>query len=42
MVEEIEVNLYQSEIAPVCQISLRGTTGEVLPRLVEEIKKGRT
>jgi len=38
----IEVNLYESEITPVCRISLRGTTGEVLPRLVEEIKKGRT
>ena len=38
----IEVNLYESDITPRCQISLRGTTGEVLPRLVEEIKKGRT
>jgi NAD-dependent deacetylase len=38
----IEVNLYESEITPMCRISLRGTTGEVLPRLVEEIKKGRT
>lgn len=38
----IEVNLYESEITPACRISLRGTTGEILPRLVAEIKKGRT
>lgn len=38
----IEINLYESEITPMCRISLRGTTGEVLPRLIEEIKKGHT
>src|SRR5215469_3033861 len=29
----IEANLYESEITPICDISLRGPTGEILPRL---------
>jgi NAD-dependent deacetylase len=29
----IEANLYESEITAICDISLRGPTGEVLPRL---------
>ena len=29
----IESNLYDSEITQICDISLRGATGEVLPRL---------
>ena len=33
----IEVNLYESEITPICDISLRGPTGEVLPRLTAAI-----
>ena len=38
----IEANLYESEITPICDISLRGPTGEVLPRLtaaVSELRK---
>ncbi|HJU29196.1 MAG TPA: Sir2 family NAD-dependent protein deacetylase [Candidatus Binataceae bacterium] len=29
----VEANLYESEITPICDYSLRGPTGEVLPRL---------
>jgi NAD-dependent deacetylase len=38
----IEANLYESEITPICDFSLRGPTGEVLPRLtaaVSELRK---
>ncbi len=38
----IEANLYESEITPICDVSLRGPTGEVLPRLtatVSELRK---
>src|SRR5208337_702778 len=38
----IEVNLYESEISALCDFSLRGPTGEVLPRLtatVAELRK---
>jgi NAD-dependent deacetylase len=38
----IEANLYESEITPICDISLRGPTGEILPRLtgvVSELRK---
>jgi len=34
----IEVNLYETELTPFCNISLRSEAGEVLPRLVEFIK----
>jgi len=34
----IEINLYESELTPICQISLQGPSGEVLPNLVEIIK----
>ena len=34
----IEVDPYETEITPFCNISLRGKAGEVLPRLVESIK----
>ncbi len=34
----IEVDLYETEITPFCNISLRGKAGEVLPQLVECIK----
>ncbi|HZP44072.1 MAG TPA: Sir2 family NAD-dependent protein deacetylase [Candidatus Binataceae bacterium] len=40
----IEANLYDSEITAICDLSLRGPTGEVLPRLaaaVAEIRKAR-
>jgi len=40
----IESNLYESEITKICDISLRGPTGEVLPRLsakVAELRKTR-
>jgi NAD-dependent deacetylase len=40
----IEANLYGSEITPICDISLRGPTGEVLPRLtaaVSDLRKTR-
>jgi NAD-dependent deacetylase len=33
----IESNLYESEITKLCDISLRGATGEVMPRLVAAI-----
>ncbi len=37
----IEINPYPSEITPLCQVSLRGLSGEVLARLVEEVRKLR-
>jgi NAD-dependent deacetylase len=40
----IEANLYESEITPLCDFSLRGPTGEVLPRLtaaVAELRKAK-
>jgi NAD-dependent deacetylase len=37
----IEVDLYQTEMTPLCDISLRGKAGEVLPELVECIKQLR-
>jgi NAD-dependent deacetylase len=33
----IEANLYESEISAICDISLRGPTGEVLPRLTQAV-----
>ncbi len=33
----IEVNLYESEITRICDISLRGGSAEVLPRIVDAI-----
>jgi len=38
----IEANLYESEITAICDVSLRGPTGEILPRLtaaVSELRK---
>jgi len=35
----IEVNLYQTEMTPLCDISLKGKAGEILPELVECLKK---
>ncbi len=34
----IEVDLYETELTPFCNISLRGKAGEVLPQLVDCIK----
>jgi NAD-dependent deacetylase len=37
----IETNLYESEITPICDMSLRGPTGELLPRLVAAVSELR-
>jgi NAD-dependent deacetylase len=37
----IEVNLYASEITPICDLSLRGGSAVVLPRLVEAVSRIR-
>ncbi len=37
----IEVNLYESELTPLCTLSLRGQTGAILPRLVQALKDRR-
>jgi NAD-dependent deacetylase len=37
----IEINLYESEITPVCDVSLRGRTGRVLPMLLETLAARR-
>jgi NAD-dependent deacetylase len=37
----IEMNLYESEITPFCTVSLRGTSGAVLERLVQVIQELR-
>jgi NAD-dependent deacetylase len=37
----VEVNLYESEISQVCDITLRGGSAEVLPRLVGAVDKLR-
>jgi len=37
----IEVNLYESEMTPLCTISLRGTSAEILPKLVKAAKELR-
>jgi NAD-dependent deacetylase len=34
----IEVNLYESELTPLCTVSLRGKAGEILPQLVEAVQ----
>ena len=34
----IEVDLYETALTPLCDVSLRGKAGEMLPRLVEYIK----
>jgi NAD-dependent deacetylase len=37
----IEVNLYESDITPICDISLRGKATEITTRLVEELRASR-
>ena len=37
----IEVNLYESELTPLCNVSLRGSSGPILSQLVEAIKAQR-
>jgi NAD-dependent deacetylase len=34
----VEVNPYDTELTPLCRHALRGTAGEVLPRLVERVR----
>jgi NAD-dependent deacetylase len=37
----LEVNLYESDITPLCTISLRGSSGQVLQQLVQAVKELR-
>jgi NAD-dependent deacetylase len=37
----IEVNLYESEMTPLCTMSLRGPSAEILPKLVQATKELR-
>ncbi|MGH7780782.1 MAG: SIR2 family NAD-dependent protein deacylase [Candidatus Binataceae bacterium] len=37
----LEVNLYESELTPLCDLSLRGPSADVLPRLTNAISKRR-
>lgn len=37
----IEVNLYESELTPYCSVSLRGPSGDILPRLVSAVTARR-
>jgi len=37
----IEINLYETELTPWCEVSLRGKAGEMLPGLVNAIKSHR-
>jgi len=34
----IEVNLYENTLTPLCDVSIRGKAGEIMPVLVEQIK----
>ena len=34
----IEVNLYESELTPLCTVSLRGKAGDILPQLVAAVR----
>jgi NAD-dependent deacetylase len=34
----VEVNLYESDLSPVCDVVLKGKAAEVLPQLVNTIK----
>ncbi len=38
----IEVNLYESELTPLCALSVRGSSGSILRHLVEAIKAQRS
>jgi hypothetical protein len=38
----LEVNLYESEITALCDLSLRGSSAVVLPRLARAIADLRT
>ena len=35
----IEINLYETEMTSLCDVSLRGKAGEVIPELVQAVKK---
>jgi NAD-dependent SIR2 family protein deacetylase len=34
----IEVNLYESELTPLCTVSLRGKSGDILPQLLQAVQ----
>ena len=34
----IEVNPYESDLTPLCAVSLRGPSGELLPQLVAAVQ----
>jgi NAD-dependent deacetylase len=38
----IEVNLYESELTPLCAVSLRGKSGELLPQIVNAAQELRS
>jgi NAD-dependent deacetylase len=38
----IEVNLYESEMTPLCTVSVRGTSGEVLDKLAQTVRTLQT
>jgi NAD-dependent deacetylase len=38
----IEVNLYESELTPLCTVSLRGKSGDMLPQLVQAVQALRS
>ena len=38
----IEVNLYESELTPLCTVSLRGKSGDLLPQLVQAVRELRS
>ncbi|GIW42250.1 MAG: NAD-dependent deacylase [Candidatus Binatia bacterium] len=38
----VEVNLYESELTPFCDVSLRGRSAEVLPKLVAKLRELRS
>jgi len=38
----IEVNPYETEITPLCEVSLRAASGVALPELVERVRSART
>jgi NAD-dependent deacetylase len=37
----VEVNLYESELTPICDLALRGGSAEVLPRMVQAVNRLR-
>ena len=35
----VEVNPYESDLTPLCRVTLHGAAGEILPRLVERVRE---